>query len=183
MTLPKLLKQVRKLVLEVGSGRFSPILEADVVGFLYHLLISNCGVSPAQLHLDTRVSGARLKDKYDLAIGKVVKRKQDNLLCIFPEFIIEAKLFPIEFSNQQHREHFLHVLEDDLQKLGRISSSYTNVQTIEFLYDEKDYLSGKYKKQNRLKFLLNQRALIAPTAKIILARKPKTKSNWLVQSL
>ena len=72
-------------------------------------------------------------------------------------------------SDQQHRVHFLHEIDDDIQELERISLSNAGEQTIKLLYDERDYLSGVYNEQNRLKYLVSQRNLTAPTAEIIIA--------------
>jgi len=54
------------------SASYIPILEADVSGLLYHLIIVK-GLCPLhRIHLDTRITGAQNKNKRpDLVIGDV----------------------------------------------------------------------------------------------------------------
>nr|MBN2278360.1 hypothetical protein [candidate division Zixibacteria bacterium] len=175
-----LVKQVENMVEEVKRGSFKPLLEADVVGFLYHLLISKAKVSVAELHLDTRVRGARKNDKLDIVIGDI---STENIRrpVIVPRMVIEVKVFPIGFDAQQHRVHYEHVLNDDLPKLQRISQRKPDTAVVELLYDECPYLDGKYKTQNRIDYLLSMRDKIAQSAKVIVAKKKDKKADdWRV---
>src|SRR5581483_2252683 len=55
-----------------NSGRLVPVMEADVEGFAYHLLVTKLGGDASRVHLGTRVVGGREKAQYDIAIGRVV---------------------------------------------------------------------------------------------------------------
>ena len=51
------------------KGEFAPILESDVVAYLYHLLISE-GVPASKIHVNSRVVGLENK-KTDIVIGYI----------------------------------------------------------------------------------------------------------------
>jgi hypothetical protein len=94
--------------------RFKPLLEADISGYLYHLWISKLNIAD-KLHLDARICTAP-RQRSDFVIGEVdysTKRP-----CIKPELVVEVKSFPLSMTPQQHRVHYLHVIEKDIPKLA-----------------------------------------------------------------
>ena len=94
---------------------YEMLLEADVCGWLFHLLLTQTEVNPEQIHLDTRVFNA--DGRFDIAIGSL-HTGPNGRPCIQPQLIVEVKIFPrIGFTDQQHRVHYEHVLNDDLPKL------------------------------------------------------------------
>ena len=158
------------------QGQFTPILEADICGFLYHLIIVNGLCTLDNIHLETRVQGSHSpNDKFDIAIG-AINNPLSRRPVVIPDLVGESKMFPIGFDDQQHNVHFLHVLNDDLRKLGQLN--YPGATKLEILYDERDYLRGKCRGVNRDKMIMDTRNTIAPGAHIIFARK--IKNNWSV---
>ncbi len=159
-TLTNILSQ---LCNECNSKQYDFILEADASGWLFHLFLSDPTINPNQVHLDTRVAGA--KGRYDLAIGPITSNAARP--SISPQLVVEVKIFPtVGFTDQQHRVHYEHVLEDDLRKMGQLSSSIEC--RAEVLIDGYDYLSGQYSKQNRLQYLIGVRDKVAAGVHIFL---------------
>lgn len=78
---------------------FAPILESDVVAYLYHLHVCHFRRADS-IHLDTRVC-QRLNSRSDFVVGNVnycAKRP-----CIEkPELVAEVKAFPIGFTARAH---------------------------------------------------------------------------------
>lgn len=153
------------------EGSYAPILEADVAGFLYHLMIKQ-GICPInKIHLDTRIIGSQdNNERFDLVIGNI-EQQNDKRPAISPEAVIEIKMFPNGFTSQAHRIHFDHILKDDLRKLGNISN--TQSETVEFIFDEFNYLGGNYDGQNRKEVIINTRNKISPKTYLIFAIKIK----------
>lgn len=130
---------LQKLTSDYNEELFVPILESDVVGYLYHLWISHLG-EPEVVHLDTRLC-ASPKQKFDFVIGNV-NLDMDRPCVEEPELVIEVKAFPIGMSGPQHRVHWKHVVEDDIPKLARLGNPREN--RYQLLFDEADYLKGRY---------------------------------------
>lgn len=181
--------EIKNLIKEmcnlIGEGKYVPILEADLSGFLYHSIVVK-GLCPlSRIHLDTRVIGARNNNqRFDLVIGGVVER-QDGRPAISPEAIIEIKMFPIGFQNQQHRRHFKQILERDLPKLRSLQTQAA--KRVEFIFDEVNYLGGKYngqfkdgkyKGQTKESIIVAERGKVARGGDIVFARK--INENWHV---
>jgi hypothetical protein len=121
-----------------------PLLEADVVAQLYHVLLLDGYVSLGLIHLDTRVINAG-NDKIDIVLGPVTIRSSPKPFVI-PTTSIEVKMFPKAMTAQQHRVHFEHVINDDLRKLASVESALK----CEIIFDEANYFLGKYEGKNRL---------------------------------
>lgn len=122
---------------------FIPILEADVVGYLYHLWVLQYGMLD-KVHLETRLC-VTPNDKFDFVLGEV--DYSEIKPCIKrPKLVIEVKSFPIGFPDPQHRVHWNHVIEDDIPKLAKIKEPLT--QRYILLFDEDDYLKGLYRAMN-----------------------------------
>ena len=133
----KLTQILDSLCRNYNDKTFVPILESDIVAYLYHLRISQFGEA-YKLHLDTRVY-QKLESKFDFVIGEVDYGA--GRPCIArPELVVELKAFPYGFTDQQHRVHYFHVIEDDLPKLQSLKSPADS--RYEILFDEDDYLRG-----------------------------------------
>jgi len=114
---------------------FVLILEADIAAYMYHLWIVHFG-NAAALHLDTRVH-QKLDSKFDFVVGSLYYGAGKP--CVTqPELVVELKAFPYGFSDQQHRVHYFHVVDDDLPKLQCLKSPINSRH--EILFDEDDYL-------------------------------------------
>ena len=156
-SLLKILEQLlEKLSEDYNNKVFAPILEADIVGYLYHLWIEHFK-SAKNIHLDTRIC-ISTNEKFDLVIGSLDYHSKRP--CISkPEFIIEFKTFPIGFSDPQHRVHYHHVIDDDIPKLTKIKQPLKGRFIL--LFDEDDYLKGldrtnNTSRLNRIKRVRNE---------------------------
>lgn len=156
-----------KLIQDYAGGNFIPILEADIVGYLYHLWISQFGKAN-DIHLDTRICGSN--KRFDFVIGNVNYRSKRP--CVKrPSLVIEVKAFPFGFTDQEHRKHYFHVMKDDIPKLASLKDP--EIGRFALLFDEDNYLEGFDKASNtmRLKRILNVRSEHDPRIKIIHIRK------------
>jgi|GEM_PF-1683623 len=152
--LQKVLKQFKDKCLEQG---FEIILEADVCGWLFHFLVRQPECEPHQIHLDTRVCNT--KGRFDIVIGSL-RSGADGRPCVHPKFVIEVKIFPrLGFTDQQHRVHYEHVLNDDLRKLGEVEPA-TGFRAA-LIVDGRGYLQGTYKEYNRRDYMIERRNQIA----------------------
>ena len=156
--------------------KFIPILEADVVGYLYYLWISKMG-DASKVHLDTRIFGFEDR-KFDFVVGDV--NFNAGKPCIKPEFVIEIKSFPIGFTNQQHRVHYLHVIEDDIPKIGKLKEPSDNRYIL--LFDEDNYLKGfdRKSKSTRIDRIRTTRNAIDPRIEIIWINKEEKILKWKI---
>lgn len=151
------IKQTLRLLCEKYNSRaFVPILESDVVAFMYHLSISHFE-DASQIHLETRVCQI-VDKKFDFVVGAV--NFEFGRPCIDrPELVAEVKAFPYGFTDQQHRVHYYHVIDDDLPKLQSLKR-FVDLRYM-ILFDEDDYLRGldtkaQSSRLGRLKELRNE---------------------------
>jgi len=154
---------------DYNAKMFAPILEADIAAYMYHLWIAQFG-NAASLHLDTRIY-QKLDSKFDFVVGKLDYNVGKP--CITqPELVAEMKAFPYSFSDQQHRVHYFHVIEDDLPKLQSLKNPVDS--RYEILFDEDDYLRGidMNAKSSRIERLIKRRNEV--DSKIILVHFKKT---------
>jgi hypothetical protein len=122
---------------DYANGKFVPILEADVVGYLYHLWISKFG-DARKVHLDTRICIAP-NQKFDFVIGEVEYGAERP--CIRkPEIVIEVKSLPLGFTSSQCEKRYLQVIEKDIPKLAELKEPLDNRYIL--LFDEANYLKG-----------------------------------------
>jgi hypothetical protein len=182
VNVPVTIESVKALVKEMCQlnehGEYAPILEADLVGFLYHLILRDSLCSPGKIHLDTRIIGSENDNyKFDIVVGEV-RRRDDGRPAISPEAIIEVKVFPEGFTDQQHRRRFEHILDNDLRKLG--SLRMRPLFRVEFVFDQVDYLAGTYASTNREQVVVGRRNEIAAGVTILFARR--TAGSWQVLS-
>lgn len=153
---------------------YEPLLEADVSAWFFHLFVTSSELNPAEVHLDTRVYNA--DGRFDIALGPL-RIGASGRPCVDAHSVIEVKIFPrIGFTNQQHRVHYEHILNDDLRKLGTLKPSIGLYSTL--IFDGRRYLEGSYKGKNRREHLINRRNQIAPLAHIFIIRPEG--SNWYI---
>ncbi len=145
---------------------YEPLLEADVSGWFFHLLLTSPRFNPKEVHLDTRVCGA--DGRFDIVIG-TLKIGVSERPCIEAHSVIEIKVFPrIGFTNPQHRVHYEHILNDDLRKLGTLKPVTGFLAAL--IVDGRGYLKGNYNCKNRREYLINIRDQIAPSAHVFMIR-------------
>lgn len=160
---------------EALASGYEMLLEADVSGWLFHLLLTQPGITPQQIHLDTRICNA--DGRFDIAIGPLHSPSNERP-CIQPQAVVEVKAFPrIGFTAAQHRVHYVSVLKKDLPKLGAFDPSIELCAAI--LLDGAGYLEGKYHNHNRREFLIRQRDKVAPRAHLFIVRL--TGQTWQVE--
>ena len=145
-------ESLRDLCHEFNTGVFTPILEADVAGYLYHRLLTN-GYAPNTVYLATRVcgEGARTR-KPDLVIGSL----HFNDACVRPSLICELKAFQRwGLSDQQMRRRFEGLLAEDIPTLQEMAAVLPNGR-IEIVADfyvssqRRGYLTGKWHGNTRI---------------------------------
>ncbi|MDH4138665.1 MAG: hypothetical protein OEW09_18405 [Anaerolineae bacterium] len=147
---------LERLKTECLALGYEMLLEADVVGWLFHLFLTQPEISLQQIHLDTRVCNA--DGRFDIAIGPLQSR--NGRPCITPQVVVEVKIFPrIGFTDQQHRVHYVHILNDDLPKLGGLDPAI-ELRTA-LILDGREYLKGTYQGHDRHKYLINRRNEVA----------------------
>jgi len=164
---------LRSFVAESLEKGYEMLLEADVMGWIFHILLTQPSISPGEVHLSTRVLHST--GFFDLVIGQI-QTLEAGRPCIRPELVVEAKIFPrIGFTDQQHRVHFEHILNDDLRKLGTLSRE---IKLTELIVDGRGYLSGTYRDQNRLKYLINKRDEVAPSVHLFIIHR--VEGRWKI---
>jgi hypothetical protein len=164
----KLSQVLESLCRDYNDKIFLPILEADVAAYTYHLWISEFGEA-INLHLDTRVH-QNLDSRFDFVVGKIDYGAGKP--CITkPKLVAELKSFPYGFTDQQHRVHYFHVIDDDLPKLKSISNPRDF--RYEILFDEDDYLRGNDTKNKSLRIerIIKRRDDLDPKITIVYLRK------------
>ena len=157
------------------NGRFVPILEADIVGYLYHLWISKFG-DARKIHLGTRICSAP-NQKFDFVIGEVEYSAKRP--CIGkPELIIEVKSFPIGFTNPQYRVRYSNVMKDDIPKLANLKEPSDNRYIL--LFDEVNYLErfDTISKTPKLNRIIQIRDKLDPKIKIIHVKRVGKHLEW-----
>ena len=60
------------------DGRFAPLLEADIVGYVYYVILVKRKGDATCVHLDTRVIGTMDNDKYDFVVGGCVSTDEQK---------------------------------------------------------------------------------------------------------
>jgi len=150
-----------------NGGRFAPLLEADLAGYVYHVILLRLGGDARCIHLDTRVLGVSGNEKYDLVVGTCVdteERRQLALdkatadvpdqvrrflkskaaLSVFrpavrPDLVLEFKFFAAGFTPPQLREHQVQAVKDvaKTQALGGICDEGRGV----VLFDDAGYVT------------------------------------------
>lgn len=187
------IEYIKKLAKEMcdlrRQGKFVPILEADLSGLLFHLMATKRKLPLPTVHLDTRVIGAgNNNQRFDLVIGEVVER-QGGSPAVCPQGIIEIKMFPEGFTAQEHSVHFKDILERDLPKFSSLQTQAA--MKVEFIFDEVDYLSrkyrgqirdGKYKGKTKESVIVAERNKVARGVNIVFARKINRKWDVWVKS-
>jgi len=139
-----LISSLDKLIKDYQDGNFAPILEADIAGYLYHLLVVELGQARA-VHMDTRVRPDS-NAKFDLVIGEVHRPVRGRPYIKDPKLVVEIKCFPFGFTDPQHRVHYQHVIDDDIPKLSNVGAPSDN--RFALLFDEANYLEGYLRAQN-----------------------------------
>lgn len=160
----------------LASG-YEMLLEADVSGWLFHLLVTQPEINPQQIHLDTRI--CNVDGRFDVAIGPL-RIGVNERPCIQPQLVVEIKIFPrIGFTSQQHRVHYEHILNDDFPKLGKLNSAIELRMAL--IVDGQGYLQGIYQGHNRQEYLIKKRNDITPRAHVFILYL--TENNWQIKHI
>jgi hypothetical protein len=160
---------------DYANGKFVPILEADVVGYLYHLWISKFG-DARKVHLDTRICIAP-NQKFDFVIGEVEYGAERP--CIRkPEIVIEVKSFSSGFTSSQRRIRYSKVEEHDIPKLAELKEPLDNRYIL--LFDEANYLKklDTRSRMSKLKTIIQARNERDPKIKIIYVERVDKHLEW-----
>jgi hypothetical protein len=176
VTIHQIQDLVREMCRCTRSGEYAPLLEADISGFLYHLILRRGLCAPRTIHLDTRIIGSENRnDRFDVVVGNV-QQHEDGRPAAYPDAVIEIKMFPEEFTDQQHRVHLKHILDDDLTKLG--SLQLKTAMRVELVFDQVDYLGGNYAGRKREEVIVTKRNEVAEGVLLLMARS--IRGEWQV---
>ena len=167
---------------DFNSGAFTPILEADVVAYLYHRLLVN-GCTPDTVYLQTRICGkSSRRRKPDLVVGTLHIQNA----CVQPVLICELKAFQRwGLSDQQMRRRFEGILAEDLPCLEEMFNALP-AGRIEILADffisrhRLGYLTGSWGSDVRIDMIADECKRIG--ASLIWIR-PKTPEHVGVEVL
>ena len=164
--LARLGQAIRALAKDHLDKGYEALLEADIIGWLFHLLVIQPGTNAHELHLGARVAG--VDGFVDAALGPL-DNNAGTRPSVRPELAVEVKVFPrIGFTAQQHRVHLEHVLNDDLPKLGRIR--LPSCTCAEVLVDGAGYLNGTYHGMNRLEVVTQRRSAACPSVHLFVVQ-------------
>ncbi len=150
-----------------NARKFTPLLEADVAGYIYHALVTALDGDASRVHLDTRLLGHAGNEKYDLVIGKCAgteeqkrpflnwvgdnigeaRKKALALKSMLAEFrpavrgelILELKLFAVGFTPPQLSGCLKEGI-GDMRKLEALASSCPEGRGL-VLFDDHGYLT------------------------------------------
>jgi len=168
-------KVLEKLVADYAMNKFIPILEADVVGYLYHLLILEAG-DASRIHLDTRICLFG-NSKFDIVMGAMCYEYKRP--CIKePELVIEANAFPKGFTRNQYRKRYQKTIEEDIPKLAHLAKPPKDRYIL--LFDENNYLRGydRKTKSSRIDRIIMTRNNSDPSIKIIYITRHDRELKW-----
>lgn len=179
-TLHALQDALHKFVDECLNAGHEVLMEADAVGWVFHALLTQPGVDPRQLHLEAHVNAEGLeRARFDIALGHV-KWMPGEKPFIQARLVAELKLFPKKgASSQQHRRHYVSVLEDDLPKLGGLTRG--KAHTVMLLVDGQNYLGGYYRKEVRREVLVRKRNQVAPNTHLFIVHQEE--GGWRMHHL
>ena len=166
---------LQRLKNECLASNYEMLLEADVSGWLFHLLLTQPKVNPQQIHLDTRICNA--DGRFDIVIGPL-RTGADKRPCIDPQLVAEVKIFPrIGFTGEQHVEHYKSILNKDLPKLGTLNPAIQLRAAL--ILDGRGYLQGTYQGYNRWECLIKRRNDIASGAHVFILHF--ANDNWQIK--
>lgn len=121
MTYKMLEDAIKWMAGEEAERRFKPVLEADLVAFLYHCLLLRKAEPLTAIHVQARVLGSESdKQKFDLVIGDVLRRAGDTRLAAAPELVLEVKILGTDFNASQVRNR-LRGAKKDLLRLHHLA--------------------------------------------------------------
>lgn len=179
----QLTKTVGYLIKKITSKQFSPILEADVVGYLYHLLIQKNICKAHLLHIDTRVAFGPNGAKVDMAVGKLIPVGSKETPAVAARMIIECKVFVEGFGSGRRGGAYSSLFSRDLPKLRKYAIANKKCRLVMLILDEKGYLNDEDTKRDRLRQLIQERNKKCRAVKIILAQNNAEDGSWRVRSI
>jgi hypothetical protein len=128
------LQTLNVLAQTIRAGSFTPLYEADVQSYLYHLLLQAYVPLP-QLWAETRVSQINTPDEryhFDLVMGDLDRTGAS----VVPQLVLQLKYFSWAFSEQQCRRRMESALSTDVPTLGLVWQRW-HVPCYEVLLDLK----------------------------------------------
>jgi len=163
-----LLEALRRFCSDCLAQGYQLLLEAEVTGWLFHILLEDPEIQPQHVHLGARVCGVD-RSFFDLALGPV-HAEPSGRPCVRPVLVVEVKLFPTTgFTPPQHYVHYRHVIDDDLPKLGKLTGR--KVVKAQVLVDGAGYLNGLYHGENRLAHVVAIRDQVVRDAHIFVVKR------------
>jgi hypothetical protein len=181
------------------AGKFVPVLEADIAGYLYFAILNRTNGDASCWHLDTRLHRAKANDKFDLVYGPVLSAdaqcetvrttfgvrltsEQAKLIdspyfrerlrpAVDGHLVIELKLFATGFTAQQQAEHFRQAL-NDIQRLETLREPYPECRGALFV-DPDGYIA-----ESRGARLRDARTVPSSTLRLYVCRRISEGAIW-----
>jgi hypothetical protein len=167
---------------DFNSQLITPILEADIAGYLYHRIVAN-GCPLNMVYLATRVCGeAALNRKLDIVIGTLNK----NAACVKPLLICELKVFQRwGHTDQQMNQRFSGLLGDNLSSLEEAAKVLNSgrlavVADLVATRQRRGYLAGTWHGRSRKEVVASKCMEIGAT---FIWLRPRPESDEIISDL
>jgi hypothetical protein len=160
----RLATAVRRMADDFDQGVFVPLLEADVDGYLLHVLLDQGAYPASRLHQNARILGLGAR-RYDLVAGPVDVRPDggERAAASLPQLIVQGKFFfRWGFTAQQQNVHLFHVLNDDIPTLEEARQIWPGATTCALVVDLhltpglRGYLSGMRNRRRRIDIIVER---------------------------
>jgi len=127
---------VERMCVEYRNGEFAPLLEDDIVAYLYSKLLAKGIASAAELHVKTRAMGLPGK-KVDLVVGSTARSwaKSASKRHVDAALAVEVK-FLYDDTNPGQRANFPGNVKDDITKLRKLGKASRTTATAVVMADE-----------------------------------------------
>jgi len=143
-----LAEAVKHMGRDYRAGRFVPLLEDDIVAYLYHRLLASGRLSADRVHVKTRVKGLQGK-KVDLAVGRVaaVGRGSGGRRQVDAELAVEVK-FLNEDTNYGERANFRRNVMKDIARLRKLARAASAAACAVVVADETGHLYDERRRES-----------------------------------
>lgn len=155
---------VGRLAHDFDQGSFVPLMEADVDGYLLHILLEQHAYPAIELHQNARILGLS-KRRYDLVSGRIDLQpaSEKRAAVTTPGLVVQGKFFPRwGFDAQQQNVHLDGVIDDDIPTLEEAFRAWPEATACSLLVDLyltpnlKGFLSGRRAGRRRIDTLAEQ---------------------------
>jgi len=102
------------------TGQFVPLLEDDIVAYIYYRLVADGLCHASTVHVKTRAAGLPGK-KIDIVVGPVKEgiRRRDTRREVEPVYAIEVKFFHTD-QNPGERNNLASKIQQDINRMAKV---------------------------------------------------------------